>query len=162
MKVRADQIKVGFLLDLEGDPYADPDHGGTPDHLNSFEFELAEVTEVEMETADCVRIGGPGFCVGFPVDHEIDAKLGRGACVCYSVSRAGYDVRVYDPDMNEVETYEAGNSRWDSQAYVEPRTPDALDLRTLKRFARQTAEEMADAWGINLPMVHLVESDADQ
>jgi len=159
MKVRADKVRIGYLLDLAGDPYADPHNGGTPDHLNSFEFELAEVTEVEMETADCVRIGGPGFCVGFPVDHELDAKLGRGAFVDYSVNRNGYDVRVYDDDANEVEAYSAGNSRWDSQAYVEPRTPDALDLRTLKKFARQTAEEMAGEWGINLPMVNLVESD---
>jgi hypothetical protein len=70
--VRADEIKVGDLVDLEGDQYADPEHGGGGElPTNDFEFQLAEVTEVERETADCVRIGGSGFCVGFPVDHML-------------------------------------------------------------------------------------------
>jgi hypothetical protein len=86
-------------------------------------------------------------------------QLGRGACVCYSVTRTGYDVRVYDPDMNEVETYEAGNSAFDSQAYVDPDDGAALDEETLRKYARQTAEEMAEQYGINLPMVHYVESE---
>lgn len=70
--VRADQVKVGDLLDLEGDRFADPENGGGVElPTNAFEFELAEVTEVELETADCVRIGGLGFCVGFPVGHML-------------------------------------------------------------------------------------------
>lgn len=70
--VRADEVKVGDRLDLEGDQYADPEHGGGGElPANDFEFQLAEVTEVERETADCIRIGGSGFCVGFPVDHML-------------------------------------------------------------------------------------------
>jgi hypothetical protein len=70
--IRADAVQVGDLLDLEGDPHADPEKGGGIElPTNSFEFELAEVTEVVRETADCIRIGGPGFLVGFPVDHML-------------------------------------------------------------------------------------------
>jgi hypothetical protein len=66
--VPARSIQVGDMLDLEGDRYADAPGSEV---LNSFEFELALVTEVEVETTDCVRIGGPGFCVGFPIDHML-------------------------------------------------------------------------------------------
>lgn len=70
--VRADKVQVGDLLDLAGDHWADPENGGGNDFpTNSFEFELAEVTEVERETEHCVRIGGDGFCVGFPVGHML-------------------------------------------------------------------------------------------
>jgi hypothetical protein len=41
---------------------------------------------------------------------------------------------------------------------LSPDDPDALDAETLKRFARQTAEEMAGEYGINLPMVQEEES----
>lgn len=81
-------------------------------------------------------------------------QLGRGAWIGYRVDRMGYTVTVYDPESNEVETYDAGNSPLDSQGYIpldrkEPRVP----LPTLRRYARQTAEEMAAEYGINLPMV---------
>jgi hypothetical protein len=70
--IRADAVQVGDLLDLEGDQFADPENGGGGElPTNDFEFELAEVTEVERETPDCIRIGGPGYCVGFPVDHML-------------------------------------------------------------------------------------------
>jgi predicted RNA-binding protein YlxR (DUF448 family) len=85
-------------------------------------------------------------------------QLGRGAWVGYSVQRDGYSVRVYDPESREVETYDAGNHRGDSQVWIDPDSPDALDAETLKRFARQTAEEMAGEYGINLPMVQEEES----
>ena len=78
----ATAVRVGDALDLEGDIYADPCHGGTPNHLNSYEFELAEVTETERETADCVRIGGPGFCVGFPADHRLKVRRPMESSVC--------------------------------------------------------------------------------
>lgn len=67
--VRADQIKVGDILDLQDDPYADPDHGGTPDHLNSFEFELQAVHETKREGSTTIVLGGENWLVGFPVDH---------------------------------------------------------------------------------------------
>lgn len=79
--------------------------------------------------------------------------LGRGAWVGYTVHAYGYDVRVYDPDSHVVEEYNAGNNRLDSQGYVEPGNPDRLPKGTLRRFARQTAQEMASEYGINLPMV---------
>jgi predicted RNA-binding protein YlxR (DUF448 family) len=85
-------------------------------------------------------------------------QLGRGAWVGFTVNPDGYSVRVYDPESREVETYDAGNHRGDSQVWLDPDDPDALDAETLKRFARQTAEEMAGEYGINLPMVQEEES----
>lgn len=79
--------------------------------------------------------------------------LGRGAWVGFNVQRDGYTVRVYDPESREVETYHAGNHRGDSQVWIDPDSPDALDAETLQRFARQTAEEMAGEFGVNLPMI---------
>jgi hypothetical protein len=82
-------------------------------------------------------------------------QLGRGAWIGFRVDRNGYDVTVYDPDSNEVETYSAGNSPWDSQAYIpldakEQRVP----VPTLRRYARITAQDFAAEYGINLPMIH--------
>jgi predicted RNA-binding protein YlxR (DUF448 family) len=85
-------------------------------------------------------------------------QLGRGAWVGFTVNPDGYSVTVYDPESREVETYDAGNHRGDSQVWLCPDDPDALDAETLKRFARQTAEEMAGEYGINLPMVQEEES----
>lgn len=150
---RADHIKVGDRLDLEGDSYADRP---TDDHVNIFEFELAEVTEVERETADCVRIGGDGFCVGFPVDHMLKRyppTLERGAWVGYRVHDHGYDVTVYTAESLVLEEYHAGNHARDSQGVVEKGHPERLPKQTLRKFAKQTAQDMALQYGINLPMV---------
>jgi hypothetical protein len=81
--------------------------------------------------------------------------LGRGAWVGWSADRTGYSVTVYDPDSIEVYRYDAGNSPHDSGAYVpldskSPRVP----LGTLRKFAKQTSQEIAREWGINLEMIH--------
>ena len=62
----------------------------------------------------------------------------------------GYVVDVWgECDNGEpVERYEAGNSALDSGASVEPRSPDALNTATLRRYARQTAQEMARSHGL--------------
>lgn len=86
-------------------------------------------------------------------------QLGRGASIGYRVDRMGYDVTVYDPDGREVETYSAGNSPLDSQIYIPlDRKEKRLPVQTLRRYARQTAEEMAAEYGVNLPMIHEEES----
>ena len=63
----ATNLKVGDMIDLEGDVYADPgcDHPW-------MESEYAIVTEVDHETSECVAIGFEGFdLVGFPVQHPL-------------------------------------------------------------------------------------------
>lgn len=88
-------------------------------------------------------------------------QLGRGAWIGYSVQADGYTVTVYDPESNEVDRYDAGNSRLDSQVWIDPSDPDALDRETLERYAKQTAEETANEWGINLPMIVREEEEED-
>lgn len=62
--VHASELRIGDLVDLEGNLYADPD--GTSDLLR---FELVEVVSVEREEPWCVAVGFEGFdVVGFPPD----------------------------------------------------------------------------------------------
>ena len=67
LRLPASEIKPGHILDLEGDPFADPDDDD--EHSNSFEFEYAHVWEATRETEDCVALGGDSWFVGFPPDH---------------------------------------------------------------------------------------------
>lgn len=70
--VRADEIKDGDLVDLEGDDYADPKR----DHP-AFDSELYEVGHIERETPECVAIGFEGFdVIGFPVGHLLAVRRG--------------------------------------------------------------------------------------
>jgi hypothetical protein len=60
-------LMVGDRIDLEGDPYADPDS----DHP-AYECEYAVVCEIIRETQSCTVIhceGGPS--IGFPPEHLI-------------------------------------------------------------------------------------------
>ena len=66
--VRADQIRLGDVVDFEGDQYADPKDS---DHFYGWEFENAVITEIERETPDCIMLGGDAFAFGFPPDHLI-------------------------------------------------------------------------------------------
>ena len=70
MRKRIDQLNVGDLVDLEGDPYADPNHTNP-----AFPFEYAEVCEIERETPNCIAVGFEGFdVVGFPPDHTVEVS----------------------------------------------------------------------------------------
>lgn len=80
-------------------------------------------------------------------------ELGRGAWIGYRVNDDGYEVTVYDPESREVDHYSAGNHARDSQGYVERGHPERLSIATLRKFARQTAQETAEEWGINLAMI---------
>lgn len=71
MKVKAKDIQVGMMVDLECDPYADPE-GDHP----VYECELSLVCEVEHETPTCTLIHFDGSSVGFPPDHELTV-MGR-------------------------------------------------------------------------------------
>lgn len=84
MKVRADNLKPGDLIDLEGDEYATmapttsqgvlgsrelEDHDLT---VSTFEFEYAEVESVVAETAECVVVHTDATSFGCPPDHMIE------------------------------------------------------------------------------------------
>lgn len=67
MNIPATEVKVGDMIDLEGDTYADParDHPWMED-------EYAIVAEVDYETSECVAIGFESFdLVGFPIHHPL-------------------------------------------------------------------------------------------
>lgn len=60
-------LMVGDRIDLEGDPYADPER----DHIE-FECEYSVVCEITRETPSCTVIhceGGPS--IAFPPEHLI-------------------------------------------------------------------------------------------
>lgn len=87
-KMRADEIKEGMWLDLEGDTFAafyngdarrnsgvfteDQIHQGAEDHdntISTFEFEYAEVESTERETEDCIVVHTTLTSFGCPPDH---------------------------------------------------------------------------------------------
>jgi hypothetical protein len=69
MKVEARNIEVGYMLDLEGDPYADPPDNST----NMLEYMYVEAAKVVHETPECTVIYIDGYdAVGFPANHEIE------------------------------------------------------------------------------------------
>ena len=67
--------------------------------------------------------------------------------IIYAATKLGYAVQVVDRDGIAYE-YTAGNCRHESQTTVAPRSPNAVNLRQLRRWAKQTAGEIATARGI--------------
>lgn len=81
-QVPATEIRVGDLIDLEGDEYADHLHepcdmcvDRNPD---LFKMEYQEVRTVDYETPDCVAIGFDFDVVGFPTWHLLKVIERRG------------------------------------------------------------------------------------
>lgn len=74
LMLRADQVKSGDMVDLEGDSYADlhKDHTWYP-------YELALVIDTDQETDTCVCIYFEGATVGFPPDHILKVKRDEDA-----------------------------------------------------------------------------------
>jgi hypothetical protein len=76
MQVPVTELRVGDLIDLEGDPYADRGHGD-PGHHCPFQDELVEVGDIdgqapgELETPGCYRLDYEGGACGFPPGHLI-------------------------------------------------------------------------------------------
>ena len=58
-------LRPGDLVDLKGDRFAD---GGDA----AFDYEYAEVLDVEQETPECVRVDFDFDSVGFPAKHEVN------------------------------------------------------------------------------------------
>lgn len=67
--VRADRIKEGDLLDLEGDLYADPEW-----NTDNLTYEFQEVFEIERERDDCIVLHTSYGSFGFPPDHLIEVS----------------------------------------------------------------------------------------
>lgn len=66
-------LRPGDRVDLEGDPYADPDGEGNP----TFQHEYQIVESVELETPHCVLVHFESWdACGFPVKHrvQVDAE----------------------------------------------------------------------------------------
>ena len=68
---RADMLRIGDRIDLEGDKFADPN--GTKE---DFVYGFAGVKSVTLKTAYCVLIETSQGAFGFPPDHmvEVDAE----------------------------------------------------------------------------------------
>jgi hypothetical protein len=65
---RISELEPGDLVDLEGDPFADPPTD--PDTFWTYEYGI--VSELEIETPDCTLVyfeNGPN--VGFPPNHVV-------------------------------------------------------------------------------------------
>lgn len=85
VKRRVSDLKPGDRVDLQNDLVADVEgylDGGVSYACRShgWEFEFAEVMEVEDEGADCVCVTFvDGFTCGFPPDHlvEVDGEQVR-------------------------------------------------------------------------------------
>ena len=67
--------------------------------------------------------------------------------VIYAATRWGYSVQVIDGGQAVYE-YTAGNCWKESQTVIAPGSPNAVNLRQLKHWAKQTAGEIAGERGI--------------
>ena len=77
--------------------------------------------------------------------------------VIYAATRYGYAVQVVDGG-EIVHEYTAGNHQLESQAVTSPRSRNAVKLAQLRRWAGQTAGEIAQNRGIPASRI---EYDAD-
>ena len=68
---------------------------------------------------------------------------------------SGYAI-YYEMDLNNP-VYEAGNSPFDSQDFLDIDDPDAESLETIKRHCEATAREMAEETGRRFLGVDLCE-----
>ena len=67
--------------------------------------------------------------------------------IIYAATRFGYCVQVID-NSQVVYEYNAGNCQKESSAVIDPHSPNAVKLRQLNRWAKQTAGEIANERGI--------------
>jgi len=69
--------------------------------------------------------------------------------VLWYASRWGYEIRVVDMDTGEeLDHYQAGNHKLDSGQQAARGSRWAMSLRDIVKDARETAQDMADEWGV--------------
>lgn len=67
-QIRVSDLRVGDIVDLEGDAYADP----RSDHIE-LQCELHTVCEIDYETPECTVVYFENYCgVGFPPSHTLN------------------------------------------------------------------------------------------
>jgi hypothetical protein len=76
----------------------------------------------------------------------------RMRSVIYAATGCGYCVQVIDGG-EVVYEYTAGNHQKESQAVIDPSSPRAVKHGQLKRWARQTACEIANERGIPATLI---------
>jgi hypothetical protein len=70
---RVDHVRVGDLIDLQNDPYADSQGAETSETaIPESPFEFAVVESVERETPQCTVLHTSQGSFGFPPDHWLD------------------------------------------------------------------------------------------
>jgi len=72
--------------------------------------------------------------------------------VIYAATRFGYCVQILDGTEISYE-YSAGNHSMESTAVTAPSSPNAVRLPQLRRWARQTAGEIAQEQGIPMQRI---------
>jgi hypothetical protein len=77
--------------------------------------------------------------------------------VIYAATKYGYSVQVVDGNGIAYE-YTAGNHQLESQTVTAPRSRNSVKLLQLRRWAKQTAQEIAEKRGVPASRV---EYDAD-
>lgn len=63
---RIDELKIGDLVDLANDKFADPN--GTN---QEFSFEYLTVREIDRETPSCIVVYFDDYACGFPPSHVV-------------------------------------------------------------------------------------------
>ena len=111
----------------------------------------------------CVCAAGRNLDTGATADVLQMRKLSQQKmeqamqAVIYAATRYGYSVRVVDGVGIDYE-YSAGNHQLESQTITAPRSRNSVKLSQLRRWAKQTANEIAQKRGIP---ANRVEYDAD-
>ena len=77
--------------------------------------------------------------------------------ISYAATRHGYSVQVIDGGKIVYE-YTAGNCPTESQTVLAPGSPVAVSRSQLRRWAKETADQIANEWRIPL---NRVEYDPD-
>lgn len=67
--MKAQDLKLGMRVDLEGDLYADPDK-----QTRLFAEEFQTVSGVVWESSACVCVYFDGGAVGFPPEHNLTTE----------------------------------------------------------------------------------------
>jgi hypothetical protein len=82
------ELAAGDLVDLQGDPYADPGHGDS-DHMCEYEHGLLEVGNYDEEAGEWgdepgtyeVFVQGPPYGYYFPAAHRLNRVVQRSISV---------------------------------------------------------------------------------